>query len=100
MPDSFKNELVSLEEEQQEVKAAKKTQKIDNGIAAQKKVFEIKPKTWADILIKGQGKQLFSAKEISILNIAKDIPAKIPTEKQSFVLLEILEKAKSEGMEV
>jgi hypothetical protein len=100
MPDSFKNELVSLEEEQQEVKAAKKTQKIDNGIAAQKKVFEIKPKTWADILIKGQGKQLFSAKEISILNIAKNIPAKIPTEKQSFVLLEILEKAKSEGMEV
>jgi hypothetical protein len=100
MPDSFKNELVSLEEEQQEVKAAKKTQKIDNGIAAQKKVFEIKPKTWADILIKGQEKQLFSAKEISILNIAKDIPAKIPTEKQSFVLLEILEKAKSEGMEI
>lgn len=98
LPEKFWKELVSVEQEMQEQKSAKKTQKIDDGIEAQKKVFEIASETWNQILVEGERKQVFSPKEISILNIAKKIPSKIPTEKQSSVLLEILEKAKLEGI--
>ncbi len=100
LPERFWKELVSIEEEMERAKAAKKTQKIDDGIEAQKQIFEVDSKIWAKILTEGNEKQLFSAKDVGILNIAKSIPSKIPTEKQSFILLEILEKARSEGIQV
>lgn len=100
LPERFWKELVSIEEEMQKAKSAKKTQKIDDGIEAQKQIFEVDPKIWTRILTDGREKQLFSAKEVGILNIARSIPSKIPTEKQSYVLLEILEKARSEGIQI
>lgn len=100
LPETFWQELVSIEEEMQKAKSAKKTQKIDDGIEVQKQIFEVDPKIWARILTEGKEKQLFSVKEVGILNIAKSIPSKIPTEKQSYVLLEILEKARSEGIQI
>ena len=41
-----------------------------------------------------------SPKEMGILKIAQQIPDKIPTEKQSVVLMDILEKARAEGLHV
>jgi hypothetical protein len=35
---------------------------------------------------------------VDILRIAEQIPAKIPTEKQSAILLEVLGKAREEGI--
>jgi hypothetical protein len=37
--------------------------------------------------------------EDSLLSIAKQMPAKIPTERQSMLLLDILERARSEGVD-
>jgi hypothetical protein len=98
LPARFFAELISADEVVDEARSAVKTQKMQNGIEAQKAVFEIPAETWADILSQGQEKRLYSPKELGILQIACQIPTKIPSEKQAFVLLEILEKAKLEAI--
>lgn len=40
---------------------------------------------------------IFTKKEIGIIEVATQIPNKIPTEKQSLLLLEVIEKARLEG---
>lgn len=98
LPTRFFAELISADEVEDEVRSAVRTQKMQNGIEAQKAVFEIPAETWAHILAQGQERGLYSLKEVGVLQVAARIPEKIPTEKQSFVLLEILEKAKLEAI--
>lgn len=100
LPDQFFEELMTKDDVKEEVRTAVKTQKIDSGIEAQKTVMAIPASKWADLLAEGQKKRLFSPKEIGILQIAARMPMKIPSEKQSAVLLEVLEKAEQEGMKV
>ena len=40
---------------------------------------------------------LLTPKEVGILNVALQIPNKIPTEKQCLVLVDVIQKAKLEG---
>ena len=54
------------------------------------------PSQWRQILIKGALEGLFTPKEMDILKIAEKIPNKIPSERQSAVLIEILARAKEE----
>jgi hypothetical protein len=98
LPDKFFDELVSEDDVEDESRSAVKTQRLQNGILAQKAVLEIPVEAWTHILTVGQKKRLFSPKELSILQVAVQIPVKIPTEKQCFVLLDILEKAKLEAI--
>jgi hypothetical protein len=88
--------FASTEETRHQAKAARQTQKIDNGIAAQKQVFDTPPAHWS--IIMKEGRQILSEKEIGILKIAEQIPAKIPTDRQSVVLIEILDRARREGI--
>lgn len=90
--------LASAEDNRHEAKTARQTQKIDNGIEVQKQVFEVPAAHWSLILKEGASRRLLTPKEIGILKIAEQIPAKIPTEKQSAVLMEILGKAQQEGI--
>jgi hypothetical protein len=98
LPEKFWLDLVSLEEQGSEKKDARKTQKIDNGIDAQKRVVGIPGSQWGLILRGLSKRRLVSPKEIGILEIASHLPRKIPTEKQCVVLMEILEKARAEGL--
>lgn len=98
LPSRFFAELISAEEAEDVLRSAVKTQRMENGIEAQKAVFEIPAETWANILAQGQEKGLYSPKEVGILQVATQMPARIPTEKQAFVLLEILEKARLEAI--
>lgn len=98
LPSRFFAELISADEVDDEARSAVKTQKMQNGIEAQRAVVEIPAETWAYILTCGQAKGLYSPKEVGILQVAARIPEKLPTEKQSFILLEILEKAKLEAI--
>jgi hypothetical protein len=100
LPRSFWNDLTSLEDQDAEVRTARKVQKIDNGIDVQKRVLEVPGETWSMLLQEGKNRDFLTPKELSILSIAAQIPRKIPTEKQCFVLVEILEKASSEGLQV
>lgn len=98
LPDEFWNELVSVDDAASEVKSAKKTQKIDNGIEAQRRVLEIPVIQWTRIQMALSAKRMLSPKEMSVLKLAEQMPAKIPSELQCGVLLEVVEKARSEGI--
>jgi len=98
--EAFWEILVSRDEENYQKREAAKVQNIDDGIAAQKRIVSISPARWKLLLVELAAKKLLSEKEMEILTVATQIPLKIPTDKQSVVLLEILEKAKNEGVVV
>jgi hypothetical protein len=98
LPEAFWPGLASAEDNRHEAKTARQTQKIDNGIEVQKQVFEVPAAHWSLILKEGTSRRLLTPKEMGILKIAEQIPAKIPTEKQSAILMEIFDKAQQEGI--
>lgn len=98
LPEAFWTGLASAEDNRHEAKTARQTQKIDNGIEVQRQVFEVPPTQWLAILREGSSRRLLTPKEMGILQIAAQMPAKIPTERQSAVLIEILGKAQQEGI--
>ena len=98
LPVGFLGNLVSLDENNKKTKEARKTQKIDNGIDAQKRSLEIGSDQWTIIFQGLSEKGDLSPKEAGILKIAQQIPARVPSEKQSMILMDILEKARAEGL--
>jgi AIPR protein len=98
LPKPFLNSLVNKDSIVEEVKTAAKIQKIDNGIEAQKKVMSIPATKWRQIMADGNKKNLFSPMEAGILQVASQIPSKIPSEKQSIILIDVLAKAALEGV--
>ena len=97
LPESFWDGVLSAEESATEAKTARKTQKIDNGIEAQRVVLAMTGTDWTELGAYLTSKRLLTQKEKDIVAVAGQIPAKIPTEKQSQILIHILEKAKLEG---
>jgi len=98
LTEPFLDSLISKDEAKHEVKSAARVQKIDTGVEAQKKVFEISAQRWKTIALEGTKRKLFTPRELGILQIAVQIPGKIPSDKQSMILLDILDKAKLEGI--
>jgi hypothetical protein len=100
LPVAFFEELISLEEQRVENRVAKATQKIDSGIEAQKRVIEIPAAKWHTVLQELSRRRLLTPKETGVLQVAAQMPGKIPTEKQSLVLIDLIEKARLEGLVV
>jgi hypothetical protein len=98
LPEEFWAGLASAEDNRHEAKTARQTQKIDNGIDVQRQVLAVSPQKWTKILEEGTRRKFLTPKEVGILQIARQMPTKIPTEKQSAVLAGVLEKATSEGL--
>ncbi|MEZ7275914.1 AIPR family protein [Pseudoalteromonas sp. 68 DY56-GL68] len=78
-------------------KEAANVQSIDNGIEAQRYIFDKTDKYWKKMQAWNKASFVLSHKEKSILDIAAAIPMKIPTEKQCLSLLDIERKALEEG---
>ncbi|WP_422027534.1 AIPR family protein [Pyruvatibacter mobilis] len=100
LPEGFDDELLSREEHLTEKREARNIQKLDNGIEAQSRILSIPPSKWTMLHEALAEKRLLTPKEIGVLNIAKQMPAKIPTEKQCAILLDTIEKARAEGIGV
>lgn len=98
LPDGFRDELVSPDEIKSEKKDARKIQKLDNGINDQMRVIEIGATGWRHLLQEGTKRRLLTEKEMGVLAVAEKMPARIPTERQSAVLMEILDKLAGEGV--
>lgn len=94
----FYERLVSLDDQTASVRTAKQTQRIDNGIEAQRRALAVPAAEWARLHQSLLAKNLLTPKEIGVLKVAIQIPVKIPTEKQSLVLLDILDKGRMEGV--
>ena len=98
LPAGFWDELISFDENDEKMGDAEETQKIDNGIDAQKRAVETGADQWSTIFQGLSEKGDLSPKEAGILKIAQQMPARIPSEKQSIILMKILEKARDEGL--
>ncbi|MAS11201.1 AIPR family protein [Salinisphaera sp.] len=98
LPAEFLEDAASIEDRTNQQKHARKVQKVDNGIEAQTIVLKIGSGGWSQVLTAGNQRSIFTPKELGLLQTAARIPTRIPTEKQSIALLDILEKAKSEGI--
>ena len=97
LPEEFWKSL-SSSEDNHNAKTARQNQKIEDGIEMQTRVLEVPASEWRRILSRGALQGLFTQKEMDILKIAEQIPNKIPSEKQSSILMEILGRAKEERL--
>jgi hypothetical protein len=98
LDDAFWSALIGADDNREEAKTARQTQKIDNGIEAQKRVFDTPASHWSKILREAGLRKLLTPKDIGILKIAEQIPAKVPTERQSALLVQLLDRAQQEGI--
>lgn len=100
LPEEFWAGLASAEDNKNEAKTARQTQKIDNGIEAQRLVIAIPSTAWQRLCSEISAKRLLTPKELGIISVAAQMPNKIPTESQSRVLIGILEKGRAEGFAI
>ncbi|WP_080420713.1 AIPR family protein [Burkholderia ubonensis] len=98
LPAELYDQLLSLDDQATEVRAAKQTQKVDNGIEAQRHILAVPAGEWTRLYRALTEKDLLAPKEIGIIKIAMQIPAKLPTEKQCAILIDILERGWEEGI--
>jgi hypothetical protein len=61
-----------------EAKTARQNHMMENGIEAQRQVFEVPQVHWSTIRREGGNRNLLTPKEIDILRIAEQVSAKIP----------------------
>ncbi|PWS54844.1 AIPR family protein [Pseudoalteromonas sp. meg-B1] len=94
---AVENMLIDPIVAEEQKKEAATVQGIDNGIEAQKYVFDKIDKYWKKMQDWNKTSFVLSHKEKGILDIAAAIPTKIPTEKQCLSLLDIEKKALEEG---
>ncbi|MDX9803481.1 MAG: AIPR family protein [Dehalococcoidales bacterium] len=88
---------ITTDEKSQNERDAKKTQKMYNGINDQTYVVNKGSDHWAQLRDWNRVNNILSPTELSILNIACSIPNKIPSDKQSMILIRAEERAKTEG---
>ena len=98
LPPEFYDRLVPQDDQTAIVKKAKQTQRIDNGIEAQRKVLAVPAAEWARIRLSLLERDLLTPKEDGVLTVAMQIPSRLPSEKQCVVLLDILSKGRIEGV--
>lgn len=98
LPKEFWESLVSMDDTKSEAKTAKQVQKLDNGIEAQSLVVGISGNTWRDLCKSMTSRHLLTQKEVGIMNIATQIPNKVPSDKQCMILMQVLERARQEGI--
>lgn len=94
----FVSTLVRKDDEKETQKAEKKKQKMTNEINCQIQVLNYGVEKWKKLLTWGKEQGIFSYQDVSFIQTAIDIErGKIPSEKQSIKILQILEKARLES---
>ena len=96
LPDELDEYLLSSEEKKVANRNAKKEQRVINGINYQTEVISHSVEFWVSLATFVAENRLISVKEASILKVAIKMNP-IPSEKQSKILLSILERAKENG---
>ena len=99
LSEAFISELIGKEIAAVDEKYAKKVQKIDDGINAQKKVLNLGPEKWKELSVWGCSQKLLNEKNMGILQVAVRMHNKIPSEKQSMHLMKLLAKMEIEGFQ-
>jgi hypothetical protein len=94
-------ELVNLSEERDRSREAKGQRIVDNGIEAQKEVLRRGGPFWGRLDgFCREHRVGISPKERGVLDVAVSIPARVPSDRQSILLLGLLERMEGEGFQV
>ena len=96
-PDSLAETLIGAQEQKDKVRAAKKDQKITNGIEAQMAVVNAGSEFWEKLKAWGADKKVLSPIDMGVLGVAAAVPAHIPSELQSQRAIEALKKLQDHG---
>jgi len=99
-PDEFDTLLISANEVVERNRSARKDHEALNGIQAQMAVVHAGPEFWRKVADWGKANRLLSFKENGILDIACALPGRIPSEKQSLALVEMLGRLQTEGLDL
>jgi hypothetical protein len=98
LTEETKNELVFKSQERQAEKDAKKDQKLVNEINSTVQVYEYGVENWKYAISWASERGLLNPRDTDLLKVAVAIEkGRIPSDKQSKVILEILEKLRLEG---
>ncbi len=90
-------QLLDRDEHLSMEKSAEQLQKMDNGIMSQAAIVDKGAEYWKKIAQFGLNGKFLTPKEMSIVEIACAIPYKLPSEKQSSVLLDVEKRLIEEG---
>ena len=89
--------LIDKEDDSYAQRTSKNEQRIENGIENQRFVLELGADYWSNARKWATEQAITSPDEDGILAVATALPRKIPTEKQSWRLIQIKEKLELEG---
>ena len=96
LSEQFIESLLEDDELTYELKEAKKEQKIENEMERLKKLYQIQPNTWSEIIQFGKENNLISQSENMLLNL---IPSgKYPSDSQSKKIIQTIDRLQEEGM--
>jgi AIPR protein. len=98
LPQNFKTVLIDKTAVKDAEREAKNYQKIVAGLEAQTKVLQYDESQWKAVQSFVQSKNLISPEEDTALKIACRIPEKLPNTYQCQRLLNVLDRALSEGL--
>lgn len=97
LPPALIDELVSVHDVAQVHKDARATQRIDNTIAAQSKVFEIQVDEWKRVHAFCRENRLLSPADNDIVGLMTGARPRVPSERQAVRLLDIRQRALEHG---
>lgn len=97
-PAAWNNELMSADDQASLAKAAKKQQRMLNGIEAQKAVVEAGAAFWRDVKKWAVAKRQLGQRDLEIMDVACRMPQKLPSEKQCIVIIGAYNRLRDEGL--
>ena len=99
-PAAWLRQLVPISEVKQAKRSAKKDQRVLNGIEAQTAVLAEGAAFWQQLREWGNARKLLTPIELGVLDVATQIPRKIPSDKQCEIILTVLARLQSEGCQL
>lgn len=99
LPEAFLAGLADPAAVAQRGRAAKDTQRIDNGINQQRRVLEISQQQWLELREFSLGNGVGSPTDMSILDLVTGRKSGFPTERQSARLLNLAASANAKGFQ-
>jgi hypothetical protein len=99
-PGAFEDELISEEDQDENETDGERDQRLLNGIEAQTIVVKAGGPFWRSVKEWGVQRRLLSPREAGVLDVAASFPGRMPSEKQSVIVIETLKKMHSQGCQI
>lgn len=97
--DDFDGCLVLVDDDRSIVKGERKKKTQDDGINAQSEVVVLGGKFWNRVLAWGREKKCLAPKDLQALEVCGSIPRRLPTDFQSKLALDVLERVRDQGFD-